>query len=316
MNEQSLKEINKRILTRLREERGSKYKGILRGLALMKPVFAIQSYGNFVEAGLRSDLITTFYVAMRYVDDIVDGDFPLPDSVSSQVDYVNQRLRFVEKGIYPMDNADYLLLYCQSIAAKLDMSIRVETESILYSMLYDARRIEAAQQLGKGYVCSESELSHHFYELDIDGTVRGMLKIFGDDGDKAYLLRPAGNAHRIKMTLQDLVEDAAAMIINIPAEDFDRYAISSSDLELVASLPKGVDVAINYPYLLPESVARWAGHQVLIGLEAIREQRMLLKTHEFRKTGSFVLNWMYLYPTEQYLRKAEKCLLHTQTGLQ
>ncbi len=304
MPDPKVKQVNHEILTRLSTQRGSKYKGILRGLSLAKPVFAITSFGNLELARLRSELLVTFYVAMRYIDDIVDGDFQLPSTSSSRTYYINQRIRFAREGTSPNDDADYLLLYCLSIAEKLGITISSETDSILRSMLFDAVRIEEGEKEGGiGRICTRYELDHYFHELDITGTASGMLKIFGDDGARAYLLKPIGTAHRTKLTLQDLVEDINGKLINIPAEDLDNYSISTSALRYVSTLPKGIDIALNHPEILPREVSEWVSAQASLGLSYLNQQRAILKEEQFKRTGLFVLHWMYTVPVERYLRR-------------
>lgn len=299
--EAKVKEVTQRTISLLSEKRNGKYEGVLRGLSLAPQVFFFDSF-SVREATIRAELLKTFYVAMRVVDDFVDLDVPLPASYGAYggVEYVNERLDFLSKGV-PADDVDYLLLRCRYLGDELGISVEFEAESILRSMLFDAVRIKEGKA-GRTQVYSASELTYHFHQLDVEGTIRGMLKLFNEDPDKAGLLLPIGNAHRLKMTLQDLTADVSSYLINISSEDLDGYSITSHDLELVASLPKKFDLAKRRNEL-PFGVRLWCTNQAATGLQYIKEQKALLREHEFRKLGKLVLKVAYLYPTEWYFAK-------------
>ncbi len=54
---------------------------------------------------------------------------------------------------------------------------------------------------------------------------------------------------------------------------------------------------------LPFGVRLWCTNQAAAGLQYIKEQKALLREHEFRKLGKLVLKVAYLYPTERYFAK-------------
>ncbi|MEK6837697.1 MAG: hypothetical protein AABX69_03525 [Nanoarchaeota archaeon] len=217
--ERIAREAKEQVFTHMRETRPGKYDGILTGLQAFKYLMLLQTKGNIPEAFRRGNLLVSYYVLNRLIDDVVDKDAPLPPSARSRERYVEQRLAFASNPSSPIDTADFLMLYCYQQAAKLGFSISEETVSILKSMLFDARRIEAAEKSGTGLIFPEQELMRNFYLCDIEGTGRGLLKLLGDNPERMPLVVPIGTAHRIKLTLKDLVADVKIGLINIPKED-------------------------------------------------------------------------------------------------
>lgn len=194
--------------------RGEKYKWFLRGLRTFKYASMSPTKGSFLES---------YYTLMRYVDDIVDGDAPLPERFQSSVEFVEEKIDFAKHSTNPRDPADYLMLYCFELGSKFGQEFSKETQDILSSMLFDAKRY------GKRVIFPEKELSYHFHLLDIRGTVSATLKIFGEDPNKHQILQPLGLACRLFYNLRDYDEDIQAGLVNISAEDVEKFNIS--DLE-------------------------------------------------------------------------------------
>lgn len=264
-----------------------------------------QTKGNVPEAFTRGELLASYYVLMRYIDDIVDKDAALPSTASSREEYVEQRLAFAQNPARPTDTADYLTLHCYSSAAKLGFSIADETRSILLSMLFDAKRVEAAERTGQGLIFPEQELRRNFYLCDIEGTVKGMLKLFGDDPQKFPLLEPIGLADRTRLTLEDLSADIRVGLINIPEEDMAQYGISRSDLEAVAALPHelALEKLVAIPEALPKGVREWVENKAKTGLALVAENKEIVRTHQFRLLGKLALQVKYALPMERYFQR-------------
>ncbi len=265
--------------------------------------FLIQARGNIADAGKRAELLTTYYVLMRYIDDIVDGDIPLPDGYASRTEYVRKRSSAIERSLQPEDHTDSIFLYCEGLAEQLGFRLYEESKDILESLLFDAERIEFAEKEGKPKVYPAAELHRHFYLLDVRGTTGGMLKLFGDCSQKARLLEPAGNAHRIKMNIQDLRSDIRAGLVNISAEDLRYYSISGSDFTVVSSIDERLSRENLATHRLPSSIVSWIYDQSRIGLESIEEQRKILVSNSFRTIGAAVLRFMFMKPTEEYFKR-------------
>lgn len=294
--------MKRQVFSYMRQTRGDKYKGIIRGLEAFKYLMLLQTRGNVSEALRRGDLLVSYYVLMRYIDDIVDKDAPLPTSVNSREEYVQRRLDFASNQVSPIDKADYLMLYCYTLAERLGFSIVRETHSILESMLFDAKRVEAAERIEEGIIFPEQTLAYNFHLLDIEGTIRGMLKLFDDDPEKFPLLAPIGTADRIKLTLRDLVADIRVGLINIPQEHMLQYQISISDLNQVASLPSNPETIVDDPRQLPVGIREWIRHQAVTGLDLVIRNRGIIHAHPFRLLGKLVLELIYTKPSERYFQ--------------
>ena len=65
--------------------RGTKYRNFLRYLRLFK-------YTAF--SPLRGTFLESYYTLMRYLDDIVDGDAPLPEGFADGSAYLEEKIRF------------------------------------------------------------------------------------------------------------------------------------------------------------------------------------------------------------------------------
>jgi len=223
MKHLDFRNMKKEVFSRMLLTRERKYKWFLRALRAFKYVSMSQTKGTFLES---------YYALMRYVDDIVDGDSPLPERFQSSVEFVEEKIAFAKHTTNPRDSADYLILHCFELANRFGQDFSNETEYILHSMLFDAKRH------GKRIIFPEEELSSHFHLLDIQGTISAALKVFGEDPAKYKILEPLGLACRTFYNLRDYDEDVKKGLVNISAEDCQRFGIDQSDLE--DRLSKGV----------------------------------------------------------------------------
>ncbi len=300
-------EMQGKVFSHMRKTRTGKYDGILRGLGAFKYLMLLQTKGNVSEAFRRGNLLVSYYVLSRFIDDIVDNDSPLPPTARSKQEYVEQRLAFASNPVLPTDEADFLMLYCYQQAARLGFSIHEETNSILQSMLFDARRIEAAEKNGTGLIFPEQDLMHNFYLCDIEGTGRGLLKLLGDSPERMPLIMPIGTADRIKLTLKDLAADVKVGLINIPQEEMEICGISEADLSKVVSsadsLPLDGEMMVSALGTLPKSVIGWVKTKTTRGLELIAQTKEIARTNKFNISERLILRFVYGGPSERYFTR-------------
>lgn len=305
--ERIARETKEQVFTHMRETRPGKYNGILTGLQAFKYLMLLQTKGNVPEAFKRGNLLVSYYVLNRFIDDIVDKDAPLPPSAHSKQEYVEQRLAFASNPVLPADTADFLMLYCYQEAAKLGFGISEETISILKSMLFDAKRIEAAERNGNGLIFPEQELMRNFYLCDIEGTGKGLLKLLGDSSERVSLVVPMGIADRIKLTLKDIIADAKVGLINIPKEDTEKYGILTSDLSRMASSTHSLTLEGETMALalgsLPQGVRAWVRSKAAEGLGLIAETREIVRTHELKFSEKVLFRFVYGGPSERYFTR-------------
>jgi phytoene/squalene synthetase len=284
------------------KQRGGKYDGMIKGLK------AFRFYTRLTFQQTRGDLLESYYVLMRYIDDIVDGDAPLPEGYATPLEYVEAKIRFSETRNRPNDEADYLMLYCFDLAHKLHIEIDKETTSILNSMRFDALRrfypqkVPDAEEYGKMIICSEKVLHEHFHLLDIEGTVNGAIKVFGRDPDQLYsAIEPLGEASRIFYNLKDYWEDIKAGLVNISREDITAYRISEEDIVLMREQSMRDDLEHK---VLASGAERWFHDQARIGLNKIEESRRLRRNERIGLVVSYTLRRVYERPAEEFFEGA------------
>ena len=103
------REMRSRVFGHMLKTRGGKYRAFLRYLRLFK-------YAAFAPA--RGAFLESYYVLMRYLDDVVDGDAPLPKGSKNESEYILEKIRFSENPTNPQDEIEYLMLYCFELAQK------------------------------------------------------------------------------------------------------------------------------------------------------------------------------------------------------
>ena len=198
-------------------ERGKpEYKWFILGIRILRRLS-----GSFE----RSHLMENYYIAMRFVDDVADGDVPLPDGYASSADYVQQKIDNLTARGLPKDKVDELFKLCFKLAKEAGFDISEETVDILESLLFDAKR------KGTHQIFSGQELYDHFYKLDIRGVIGGALKACGESPEHFSAIQPLGEADRIYYNLRDLKEDLKAGLVNISAEDCERLDITIDTLK-------------------------------------------------------------------------------------
>ncbi|MBI1969962.1 squalene/phytoene synthase family protein [Candidatus Woesearchaeota archaeon] len=271
VNGQDVEDIKRQIFEPLLSspERRRKYQWFLR---------AIHAFRYLSLSSARGELLESYYAAMRRIDDIVDGDAPMPSTAQSKSEYVEQRMAFVSNPQAPADPADILLLYCFSLAERLGFGIMEETHHILQSMHFDANRI--------GRMVPNTDLQYYFYLRDIVGTIKGALKVFGDDPEKCHLLEPLGKASRTYYVVRDYESEVGRGIINISREDCERLDIASKDLE--SRLTPGIQA--------------WFREQATIGLQLLQQHRTIMAREPFVPLVRVTLPLVYVRPAERYFQ--------------
>ncbi len=268
--EKNFKLFKEEIYEHMLNTRGDKYKWFIRALRLFKYISTSPAKGTCLES---------YYILMRHIDDIVDGDAPLPKEFRNSEEFILQKIGFAEKQTDPKDKIDYLMLYCFEAGKKFKQDFSPETQDILHSLLFDARRH------GTGKVFSEKELQYHFHLLDIRGTISAALKLFDEDPSKHILLKPLGLASRIYYNIRDYGEDIRAGLVNVSAEDCDKFGIT------------------NLEDKLSQPVQDWMKNQAEQGLNLIQEHRRNLAGSNFGIRGRLTLTTVYESPAKKYFKQ-------------
>lgn len=263
-----VKLIRSKVYTHMLETRGWKYRSFLRHLRIFKYLAFSPVRGEFLES---------YYTLMRYLDDIVDGDAPLPEGYSCGYDYLLEKIEFSQCPSIPKDETDELMLYCFELAKRFDEDFQSETKDILDSLLFDSKRRST------GKIFPEEELNYHFHQLDIRGTIRATLKIFKDNPEKYLLLEPLGKACRFEYDIEDFESDIKAGYVNISQEECTRFMISPEDLQNSAS-PK---------------IQAWLCHHAQEGLNLLEAHHRNLPKGNFTVLERLVFRYVYEKPARK-----------------
>ncbi|WP_297695315.1 hypothetical protein [uncultured Eudoraea sp.] len=252
--------------------RGWKYKSFLRYLRFFKYISFSPKRGSFLEY---------YYVLMRYLDDIVDGDAPLPYGYISESEYIKEKIAFTENMTSPKDEVDQLILYCFKLAEQFGQEFYEETSDILNSLLFDADR------RGKHQIFTSQVLYAHFHQLDIRGTIKATLKIFKEDPEKFEILESLGTACRYHYDLEDFNEDIAAGYINIPKEEMDELDISLNDILFNNS----------------SKIDLWLYKHAMEGMELLKKHEEILPSGKFGWLARATFPPVYKWPAQKVFQR-------------
>ncbi len=262
--------IKEQIHTSLVKRRGHRGKWFHYGLWCLKFIPGNRSHGELLES---------YYTFMRYVYDIVDGDHPyreMPYELRS--DFVERRLQFAKELQKPEDESDFLLLRSSELAHKLGIDLSEETDDILKSLHFDAKRV------GRRLILPSSELQEHFYKLDIRGTIRAALKLFKENNDTHSTLEDLGFAARIYYDLRDYTSDLSAGYVNISREACESYNIADFDKR-------------------SSGVQRWFIDQARLGLAHLERHRDTRTRVNYRSLTWLTLSRAYEQPARKFFQR-------------
>jgi hypothetical protein len=254
------------------QTRSWKYRSFLKFLRFFKYISFSPIRGSFLEY---------YYVMMRYLDDVVDGDAPLPEGYRCPVEYIEDKIDFSRHLSKPRDAADHLMLHCFSLGEKFGQEFGEETQDILHSLLFDAKR------RGTWEVFPADILQEHFHKMDIRGTIRATLKIFGDDPGQYPILEPLGVACRYQYDIEDVSTDLAAGYVNITQEEMASLGISKEELRDPSS----------------EGVARWVQKHAKEGMELLEEHRAKVAEGRFSLLARATFPVVYGWPARKLFQK-------------
>jgi hypothetical protein len=270
--DQQAKKFRSEVFRHMCETRGWKYRVFLRYLLFFKYIAFAPTRGEFLES---------YYTLMRYLDDVVDGDLPLPKSYANESEYLSEKIEFSKNPIEPKDEIDSLMMYCFKLAEEFGEDFHAETSDILDALQFDAKR------RGKGIIFPREELFFHFHLLDVRGTIRATLKVFKDDPDKYKILEPLGIACRHQYNIEDFEADITAGYINISLEDFERFGIRQEDLHNSSS----------------PAIISWLRHHAREGLSLLIEHNRILPQGNFSLLEKAVFKVVYELPARKVFLK-------------
>lgn len=303
----SLEEIAKNkketVFGNMLKTRRDKHKWMLRGLKSFKFVnllFTKPTPDFYKRALKRAELLESYYVTMRYIDDVVDSDAICPRGFTDTISFVSEKINFINSYIYsnttqPKDNIDRMFIYCFDLARECGFYILDETLDILESMLFDAKRLNYTVINNKNKIFSNIELEQNFYKLDISGTIQASLKIFNEDPEKYFALNFLGHACRICYNLKDLRSDLLKGIVNIPIEECRDFNIPLELLESRDYLQENMSKES-----LPLCIKEWTIKEAKRGVKLIGYHKEIMQERNFSRLVRLTLPIMYEAPCTRY----------------
>ena len=268
LNRDRMKDMRLKVYTHMLQTRGWKYRSFLRYLRVFKYIAFAPVRGEFLES---------YYVLMRYLDDIVDGDAKLPKNYKDESTYLKDKIEFSNLPVDPKDEVDYLMLHCFELAKKFNEDFQSETKDILESLWFDAKR------RNKLIVFGEKELMHHFHKLDVRGTIQATLKIFKEDPTKYDILEPLGMATRCQFDLEDFEADIAAGYVNVTKEECAEFNITQEDLHNISA----------------PSIKKWFQYKAQYGMALLKEHRRRLPEGQFKLLTRATFPLVYELPAKK-----------------
>jgi len=285
LNVQSVAELKEDVYKHMLATRREKYGAWIRGVKRYKRYARIGEYvvplglTYFKDASARIELIEAVYIALRLVDDIVDGDAAVPAGWNSASAHVEHLIAFVRDPRHPLDRIERLLAHAFQLGRELHMDLRRCVLDILGSLRFDAMRRSAR----KLYIPTQKELRRYFWRLDIRGTMGGCLIVMRETRVTYRDLAPLGRATRIYYDIRDLSEDIGAGLCNISREDVKYFGIA--DVRDLASA----------------RVQDWRLAKAEDGLYMLRDYQQTKRGLHMHPFTRLVLRNRYELPVEEYL---------------
>lgn len=295
------------------QRRSFKYKLFFTGLLFEKYIFRID---GLKQAEERAKLLRNYYFLMRYLDDIVDGDVNIPgiESLEDRIGYLKDKLLNIETGNNHKDNVDKMLDECHFLANNLGFSMEEESKLIIQSLIFDGNRMLSLDRNCQLCIVSQQELTAHFYDLDILGTISGCLKIYDEPLSYLDILYPLGVASRQYYDIRDFMEDIKRGLINISKENMVKHGISIEQLEeLIALEDSVVDVCKKHGYTdsrlyskLPSSIIEFLNECIDIcnsNIQRYHQKYEHSNERSLRSSTQITLLLGYEKPIKSYVKK-------------
>lgn len=245
----------------------------------------------------RGSIIRSGYFWLRHIDDVADGDKPLPSGYEDRQQFLQRKRSLAEQLFFHSeatvygDREDILLADYYSTSRKLGISLGNESLAILDTIILDEERARNRR------VLTQEELDEYFEKLDF-ACGEGALKVAGENCDSKDLSALSW-AVRTMFNLRDFPRDLAQGIINISAEEMADYGVDLSQIDGVANVE---DVVIYEP------IRRWYQDQVPQGLGFLQESRRVLRELDLKPLTSFALNTFFVRPVDKTLSQYKAML--------
>ncbi len=245
----------------------------------------------------RANLIRSSYFWFRHIDDVADGDKPLPKQYQNKQEFLETKRELIGQlfsqasGPIYGDKEDLLLADYYSTAKKLNVDLSRESFAILDTIILDEERARNRR------VLSQEELNSYFYKLDL-ACGDGALKLVGETFSSEELAMLSW-AVRTWFNLRDFPKDLDSGIINISAQDIYLYNI---DLDCIEGRPT-VEQLMEY-----DPIKKWYGDQTKAGLNYLDYARADINRLPLKRITRFALNSRFVQPAERAFNRYSQML--------
>lgn len=241
-------------------------------------------------------IIKSAYLWFRHVDDVADGDKPLPARYLSKEDFLQSKYQILNNLIYPDgtdlygEREDLLALDYFQKARRMGITLGAESLAILETIMFDEERARLRR------VPTRNELNDYFEKLDF-ACIGGALKT-AQEPHGAKALNSLSWAVRTMFNLRDLPKDLRDGIINIPQEDLDEYGI---DLTLCTGQTLE-------ELLRQENLARWYREQLRAGKDYLVHGREEVKSLKLKLKTRAACKFLFINPSESNFTRIDRLL--------
>lgn len=265
------------------------------------------------------------YLIMREIDDVVDEDTSLPSYADSITSYLKQKITFAENYHSPEDSVEILMLQSrneinESLGSQYAESIKLANRNILVNLDFDHNRILDYPD-GGHLVQDPSSLNNYILQMELEGVMRALLTVFGDDLSLLDTLQPLVEATRRHFyLLRDLSQDVTEGRLNLDSDEMgnidpeelvipSRVFLDSAPLVPdKKSKKRWMEAYSTFYQSLPQIVQSWMEKQVHCGEELLADYSSQGVASNFRLTTRMLLRQFYEKPAERFFVDARKAM--------
>ncbi len=268
-------------------------------------VKGLKQYGRFfglmwaygIAQPEQAALIRSSYFWLRHVDDIADGDKPLPTNYSSKQEYLKSKRKLLATVFSPDgspiygDKEDLLVLDYALRAKQLGIDLGQESLAILDTITFDEERSRTRR------IPTKAELDDYFYKLDF-ACIAGALKVAGETWTSDSLADLSW-AVRTMFNLRDFPKDFRDGITNISLEDIEAYGIDLKNCE-------GKETP--HDLLQYEPIRKWYADEVAKASAFLARARDQMKDLPMKKLTHLAIHLNFIKPVETTLQRIKEAL--------
>lgn len=256
---------------------------------------------RLIASGKRARMFDRIYCVLRYIDDVVDGDFQMSGEMADEwLEVLQQQVKqevFADSTLVDRWFQDILVdsndLGCKDELLQL-------FGDMIGSLRFDLQRRRAFEETDKAVVYDDAVLFHYKSERNCIPTGKAMLEVVGIDSsrmerecpevkEKFCLIAYATDSY---YAIRDLEEDVKAGRVNIGKQTMQRHGIRLEMLQEFVS--DGVDWGS-----APAPLKHWAKEEIQKLYRDMRE------FYEFMQ--GFLVRYASKYP--EYDFEAVECIL-------